>query len=65
VGVLGIVVSFIFLESWRAGGPTSAVHDEYDVGVSPHEHRRVRTRDVVYEDNRGDPYVERERRTTQ
>ena len=64
VGVLGLIVSFVFLEGWSLGAPRRAVHDDYDAGVTPHEHRRVQTRDVVYEDDRGDQYVERERRIT-
>jgi hypothetical protein len=39
-------------------------HDRTDDAVTPHEHRRVETKDVVYEDDRGDQYVERERRIT-
>jgi hypothetical protein len=63
VGVLGMIISFAFLEGWSFAGPSRAVYrDDYDEGVSPHEHRRVQTRDVVYEDDRGDQYVERERR---
>jgi hypothetical protein len=65
VGVLGLIISFAFLEGWSFGGPTrNVVHDDHDAGVTPHEHRRVQTRDVVYEDDRGDQYVERERRIT-
>jgi hypothetical protein len=63
VGVLGLIVSFAFLEGWSLGGPSRTVRDDYDTGVTtPHEHRRVRTTDVVYEDDRGDQHVERERR---
>ena len=63
VGVLGMIISFAFLEGWSFAGPSRTVHhDDYDAGVTPHEHRRVQTRDVVYEDDRGDQYVERERR---
>ena len=64
VGVLGLIVSFVFLEGWSFGGPARTVRDDYDTGVTPHEHRRVRTTDVVYEDDHGDHHVERERRIT-
>ena len=63
VGMLGLIISFAFLEGWTFAGPSRTVaHDDYDAGVTPHGHRRVQTRDVVYEDDRGDQYVERERR---
>jgi len=63
VGILGMIISFAFLEGWSFAGPSRGVaRDTYDDGVTPHEHRRVQTKDVVYEDDRGDQYVERERR---
>jgi len=65
VGILGLIVSFVFLEGWSFVGPSRSVtHDRTDDAVTPHEHRRVETKDVVYEDDRGDQYVERERRIT-
>jgi hypothetical protein len=65
VGILGLIVSFAFLDGWSFAGPSRTVtHDRYDDGVTPHEHRRVTTKDVVYEDDHGDGYVERERRIT-
>jgi hypothetical protein len=65
VGILGLIISFAFLEGWSFAGPSRTVtHDRYDDGVTPHEHRRVTTKDVVYEDDHGDGYVERERRIT-
>ena len=65
VGILGLIISFAFLEGWTFAAPTRTVsHDSYDTDVTPpHEHRRVRTKDVVYEDD-DDHYVERERRVT-
>jgi hypothetical protein len=63
VGILGLIVSFAFLEGWSFAGPNRGVaRDTYDDTVTPHEHRRVQTKDVVYEDDHGDGYVERERR---
>ncbi|HEX5369584.1 MAG TPA: hypothetical protein VFY10_09245 [Dehalococcoidia bacterium] len=64
VGIIGLALSFIFLGSlasmWSRG-----TYDDYDYGpdvTPPHEHRRVATRDVVYEDDDADSaYVERER----
>jgi hypothetical protein len=65
VGILGLIVSFAFLEGWSFAGPSrTTTHDTYESGVTPHEHRRVSTKDVVYEDDHGDGYVERERRIT-
>ena len=65
VGIVGLIISFAFLEGWSLGGPARTVsRDSYDTGVTPpHEHRRVQTKDVVYEDD-DDHYVERERRVT-
>ena len=62
VGIIGLALSFIFLGSvaslWRG-----ADYDASDYDTPPHEHRRVNTRDVVYEDGDADTtYVERERR---
>jgi hypothetical protein len=63
VGILGLIVSFAFLEGWSFAGPSRGVaRDTHDDTVTPHEHRRVQTKDVVYEDDHGDGYVERERR---
>jgi hypothetical protein len=64
VGILGLIVSFAFLEGWSFAGPSRTVRDDYENGVTPHEHRRVQTKDVVYEDDHGDQHVERERRIT-
>ena len=64
VGIIGLLLSFVALGDWGSWGRRRT---EYygDSPVSdvtpPHEHRRVETADVVYEDDRG-PRVERERR---
>jgi hypothetical protein len=63
------VVSFIALGSFTSWGVRPPAHHEYiedgyvgDRTVTPpHEHRSVRTTDVVYEDEHG-ARVERERR---
>jgi hypothetical protein len=65
VGILGLIMSFMFLEGWTSfAGPhrDTVVYDNRDSDVVPHQHRRVRTTDTVYEDEDGDTYVERERR---
>jgi hypothetical protein len=53
VGLIGLLVSFIFLNevSWwgRSGGHTT--HTDDTAFTPPHEHRRVQTRDIVYEDD--------------
>lgn len=68
VGLIGMLMSLIVFGEWasyprrrRYYRPPPDYLDEDDV-VPPHEHRRVDTKDVVYEDDRSGPRVERERR---
>jgi len=52
VGVIGLMLSFVVLGGWAAGArshDTTVVHE--DAVTAPHEHRRVQTRDVVYEND--------------
>jgi hypothetical protein len=65
VGIIGMIVSFIFLSevSWwgHPGGYTTTYHDESAI-TPPHEHRRVETRDIVYEEEEPESsHVVRER----
>jgi hypothetical protein len=72
VGMIGLVFSFIALGSFSTWGAHPTVHTEHIedgyVGdrtvTTPHEHRRVQTTDVVYEDDAGGAHVQRERRIT-
>ena len=69
VGISGLLLSFVVLgeyTSWGFRRPDQAdhTHDVYvqDPDVTPpHEHRKLATRDIVYEDKNG-AHVERERR---
>ena len=65
VGLIGLAMSFIFLGSLASIWHRDTYYEDYDAGPNvtpPHEHRRVNTRDVVYEDDATDSaYVERER----
>ena len=64
VGLIGLAMSFIFLGSLASiWNRDTFYEDDYGPNVTPpHEHRRVNTRDVVYEDDATDSaYVERER----
>ena len=68
VGLIGLVVSFALLGEfdWFGARPYRGdryMHDGYADDVTPpHEHRRVETEDVVYEDNVTGPRTERVRR---
>jgi hypothetical protein len=66
VGIIGLLFSFIALEGWFGGSRVrhydSGYVDDYDRVTPPHEHRRVDTRDVVYEEDAGPDHVERVRR---
>ena len=69
VGVVGLVLSFLVLGGLTSAydsGPSNVRYVEPRVEpradtTTPHEHRRVETTDVVYEDDDGN-HVERERR---
>jgi hypothetical protein len=64
VGLLGLLFSFLALGEldWFGGrryGSSPHGHEDYAADVTPpHEHRRVDTTDVVYEDDHG-PRTER------
>jgi hypothetical protein len=62
VGIIGLILSFIVIGTWTAASPghdTYIVHD--DPVTTPHEHRRVSTHDVVYENDDETTHVERVR----
>jgi hypothetical protein len=69
VGVIGLLLSIVALTefwSWGTPGYPQPPHGDdvytHDSDLTPpHEHRRVQTRDVIYEDEQG-ARVERERR---
>ncbi len=69
VGFIGLIISSAAFGSFFADTADGIRHRHIDREVDyyepqptpPHEHRRVQTKDVVYEDEHG-PRVERERR---
>jgi hypothetical protein len=69
VGIIGLLLSFMMLGDWAGWGRRHTDYYVDDVHTTtttpastlPHEHRRVETTDVVYEEDHG-PRVERERR---
>jgi hypothetical protein len=62
VGLLGLVLSFVFLGSLWSGSPSRSVPSD-TAATPPHQHRRVEETDIVYEDeDRGSARVERVRR---
>jgi len=69
VGLLGLIISYAAFGSLFAdtAGDIGHRHVRHDLDyyesqpTQPHEHRRVETKDVVYEDEQG-PRVEGERR---
>jgi hypothetical protein len=64
VGIIGLLLSFVALGDFSGWGRRHVDHYAGYTGTGdvtpPHEHRRVETKDVVYEDDGA--YVERERR---
>src|SRR5262249_6368891 len=61
VGIIGLMLSFIVLGSWGAAAHDDHIVYDDDPGTTAHEHRRVQTRDVVYENDDAPTRVERVR----